>query len=129
MEESMFQLPVTTTVTALTSFALIALSLNVSRLRMRHRISLGDAGHKPLQAAVRAHGNALEQALLFLLLLLVAEVQSHGSALLLGASIAFLGARCAHAYGLLAGHLRLRQTGHGVTVLVQLLLASVLLLG
>lgn len=125
----MFQLPVTSTVAALSSFALIVLSLNVSRLRMRHGISLGDAGHKRPQAAVRTHGNALEQALLFLLLLLIAEVQLHSHALLVGASIAFLSARCAHAYGLLAGDLRLRQVGHGVTLLVQLLLASVLLLG
>ncbi|HFH3282576.1 hypothetical protein [Pseudomonas aeruginosa] len=37
----MFQLPVTSTGAALSSFALILLSLNVSRLRMRHRISVG----------------------------------------------------------------------------------------
>lgn len=122
----MFQLPVTATVAALSTFALVALSLNVSRLRMRHRISLGNAGHKGLQIAVRAHGNALEHTLLFLLLLLIAEAQSHSLALLAGASIAFLGACCAHAYGLLAAHLRLRQIGHGVTLLAQMLLAAAL---
>lgn len=125
----MFQLPITATVTALTAFVLIALSMNVSRLRMQHRISLGEGGNKPLQIAVRAHGNALEQALLFLLLLLIAEVQVRSSTLLVGASIAFLSARGAHAYGLLAGHIRLRQIGHGVTILVQLSLAAALLLG
>ncbi|HFH3282575.1 MAPEG family protein [Pseudomonas aeruginosa] len=82
-----------------------------------------------MQAAVRTHRNALKQTLLFLLLLLIAEVQLHSHGLLVGASITFLSARCAHAYGLLAGDLRLRQVGHGVTLLVQLLLASVLLLG
>lgn len=125
----MFHLPVTTTVAALTTFMLIALSLNVSRLRMRYRTSLGDAGHKDLQVAVRAHGNALEQALLFLSLLLIAELQVVNPVLLAGGSIVFLAARCAHAYGLLTGRLRLRQVGHGATLLVQLLLASVLLLG
>lgn len=124
----MVQLPLTATVTAVSALALVALSLNVSRLRMQHRVSLGDAGHKDLQVAVRAHGNALEQACLFLLLLLIAELQSRAPAVLVGASLAFLAARCAHAFGLMAGHLRLRQAGHVVTLLAQLTLAVSLLL-
>ena len=56
---------------ALLALLLTALSLNVSRLRMRHRVSFGDGGHRDLMVAVRAHGNALEQSLLFGLLLLL----------------------------------------------------------
>lgn len=73
----MLELPITSCSAALAAVLLTGLSLNVSRLRMRHRISLGSGGHKALQLAVRAHGNALEQSLLFFLLLLIAEAQAH----------------------------------------------------
>ncbi len=35
---------------------LVALSINISRLRIAHKISFGDGGIKELTAAVRAHG-------------------------------------------------------------------------
>jgi uncharacterized protein len=64
--------------TALTCAALAliltGLSLHISRLRIRYRVSFGDGGHKDLQVAIRAHGNALEQSVLLILLMLLMEL-------------------------------------------------------
>lgn len=124
----MFQIPITSSVAVLTATTLLALSLNVTRLRLRHRVSLGDGGHKDLLAAIRAHGNALEQSLLFILLLLIAESQTHSFALLAGAAIAFLVSRFTHAYGLLMGKLQVRRAGHVGTLIAQLVLVLAVLL-
>ncbi|CAN7310862.1 MAPEG family protein [Aquipseudomonas alcaligenes] len=125
----MLELPITSCSAALAAVLLTGLSLNVSRLRMRHRVSLGSGGHKALQLAVRAHGNALEQSLLFFLLLLIAEAQAHSFAPLAAVAGAFLLARGAHAIGMLAGVLKLRQGGHALTLLAQVALVVVLLTG
>lgn len=45
------------------------LAMNVSMLRMRHKVSLGDGGNKALTRAIRAHANALEHSLPFIFLL------------------------------------------------------------
>ena len=58
--------------TTLVTLALLltALSLHVSRLRLRYRQTWGDGGYKDLATAIRTHGNTLEQSMLFGLLLL-----------------------------------------------------------
>jgi uncharacterized membrane protein YecN with MAPEG domain len=113
---------------ALLAVLLTALSLNVSRLRMRYRVSFGDGGHKDLMVAVRAHGNALEQSLLFALLLLAADYAMAlpmGQAGLVG--LAFVSVRVVHAAALFARVMGLRQAAHVATVLLQLWLAVAIL--
>lgn len=112
--------------TALTVL-LTGLSLNVSRLRLRHRVSFGDGGHKDLQAAVRAHGNTLEQALLFMVLLGVAEARGALGAVLPWVALGFVLVRLAHAAALFGRVLPVRQAAHVATVLLQLVLAVALL--
>lgn len=107
----------------------IALSLNVSRLRLRYRISFGDGGHRDLLVASRVHGNALEQSLLFLALLAAAEHLSNAPATLLQMLIGgFIAARLMHAVGSFGRHLRLRQLGHLASVAQQLVLVAVIAL-
>lgn len=104
-----------------------ALSLNVSRLRLRYRISFGDGGHRDLLEASRAHGNALEQSLLFLVLLAAAEYLSSAPQGLLQVLVGgFIAARMMHAAGLLGRHLRLRQLGHLASVVVQMALVGLI---
>jgi uncharacterized protein len=116
--------------TATASLALLALwitglSLNVSRLRLRHRISFGDGGHKDLLLATRAHGNALEQALLYAVLAMGYGALPGASAKLLTVcAIAFVSARLVHGGALLARRLTLRQAAHVVSTLVHLVLAA-----
>lgn len=111
---------------ALLAIGLTALSLNVSRLRLHHKVSLGDGGHVDLQRAIRAHGNALEQCVLFMLLLVVAEAAGAGRGLPLLAG-AFVLARVLHAAGMLGRRPWVRRTGHVASLLLQLVLVVMLL--
>src|SRR5690606_36194496 len=66
-------MPYSVYVAALLGLLLIALSFNVSRLRMRHQVAFGDGGRPDLIKAVRAHGDSLEQSLLFIVLLYLGD--------------------------------------------------------
>jgi uncharacterized protein len=112
-------LPITAWTLAVLCLLLTALSLNISRLRVRYRVSFGDGGHKDLLAATRLHGNALEQSLLFVVLLLAQEALAAPRAWLLTLALVFVVARGTHA---LAGYARVllpRQIAHAVSVLAQ----------
>ena len=79
----------------------IALAFNVARLRRGRRIGLGTAGDEALALAVRAHGNAVEAIPLTLLLMLLLELNGAPAAALHAFGVVLLGARLAHAQGLL----------------------------
>lgn len=104
---------------------LTALSLHVSRLRMRHRQTWGDGGHQDLAVAVRTHGNTLEQSLLFGLLVLA---QSGGTAATALAAVCctFVLARIVYCTAAFGRRLPWRQAAHALTLLCQL--AATLLL-
>jgi uncharacterized protein len=106
---------------------LTALSLHISRLRIRHRVSFGDGGHKDLMVAMRAHGNTLEQSLLFGLLLLVFELHRPGAQALIWIAGVFVGARLLHSVAVFSRQLLLRQVAHAVSVLCQLAVVAGLL--
>lgn len=106
---------------------LTALSLQVSRLRMHHRQTWGDGGHKDLAVAVRTHGNTLEQSLLFgLLVLALAQVGGTATAALAAVCSAFVLARVLYCTAAFGRRLPWRQAAHALTLLCQL--AATLLL-
>lgn len=82
----------------LCALVMLALSMNVIRLRRRHQVGLGDGGHQDLACACRAQANAVEYVPLALILLALLELNG-GSATAI------------HAYG---GLLVLARIGHGV---------------
>lgn len=111
-------------VLALIALGLTALSLNISRLRLKHKVSFGDGGHKDLLVAVRAHGNALEQSMLFAVLLLAAALPGTAStAMVTGCCTLFLAARVIHAAAMFGRWLKLRQLAHLATLAAQTALA------
>lgn len=115
-------------VLALLALGLTALSLNVSRLRLRHKVSFGDGGHKDLMVAMRVHGNALEQSLLLGVLLLALEARpGDAAALVSGLGLAFLLARVLHALAAFRRWLALRQAAHVGSLVVQGVAALALL--
>lgn len=121
-------MPYSIYVAAVLSLLLIALSLNISRLRMRHQIAFGDGGQADLTKAMRAHGNSLEQSVLFIVLLYLGEVSGQISPPLTAAlGFAFIMLRLLYCTGLFARLLLLRQVSHALTMLV-LLVVSLLLL-
>jgi uncharacterized protein len=119
-------LHVTAFTTVVMTLVLTGLSIRVSQLRLRHRVSLGHGGQKDLEVASRAHGNTLEQSLLFLFLLLLCEVRGVGAAWMAGIATAFVMARLLHAVGMFGRRLLLRQMAHTTTLLLQLGLAVLL---
>ena len=112
---------------ALLAVGLTALSLWVSRLRLRYRVSFGDGGHRDLQAAVRAHGNTLEQGLLFgMLALAYAALQAAQAPWLAACAVTFGMARLMYVGGLFGRWLALRQVAHLLTVAMQLVLVGLI---
>lgn len=111
----------TAQIIAVLALLLTALSLNVSRIRLKYGVSYGDGGHKDLTISIRAHGNALEQCLLFAVLLLALDHHTGG----LAAHLAWLGpafvvTRVVHAAAMLKRWLRVRQMAHVLSLLAQL---------
>lgn len=78
----------------------IGLAGSVVAGRRRARIGLGTGGDTALERAVRVHANFSEYAPLFLLLLLIVELNGAAPGLLHGAGTIFLVARIGHALGL-----------------------------
>lgn len=115
-------------VLALLAILLTALSLNVSRLRLKYKVSYGDEGHRSLMVAIRAHGNALEQCLLFAVLMLALQSPSTDGATQPGwLGPVFLIARVLHPLAMFQHWLRLRQLAHIISLLAQLTAAWMLL--
>lgn len=108
--------------TALLVLLITLLALNVSRNRITHRVSFGDGGALPLQAAIRAHMNAVEQTLPLLpLLWIVAWLQQPEWALHL-TGISLLVSRVVHAIGMLQRNFLFRRLGAMVSFLMGLVL-------
>ncbi|WP_225584766.1 MAPEG family protein [Acidovorax sp. ACV01] len=122
---STLNLAATTLVTL--ALLLTALSLHVSRLRLRYRQTWGDGGHKDLAAAIRTHGNTLEQSMLFGLLLLAhAQLHSSTPGALAVACAGFVLARLLYCMGALTRRLAWRQAAHAFTLLTQLTATALL---
>ncbi len=122
-------MPYSAYIAGILALLLIALSLNVSRLRMRHQIAFGDDGQADLTKAVRAHGNSLEQSLLFIVLLYLAEATGQANPALVAAlGFAFIMLRLLYCLSLFGRILLLRQASHTLTLLVQLTLSLLLLI-
>lgn len=78
----------------------IALAANVSRARLRNKVSLGHGDSPALLMAVRAHGNNAEFVPLALVMLLIAELSGGNSLWLHVLGGALLVARVAQAWGI-----------------------------
>lgn len=111
---------------ALNGLILLLLTINVSRIRMKHQISLGDGGNKRLNRAIRTHANGVEQVPMFLLLVLSLEFLKASSDLLGAIVILFTISRVFHAIGMLGGPFICRRVGAGVTYLAQMVVVALL---
>ena len=84
---------------AMVGLLFLALSLNVIRIRFKHRVSVGDGGAKEVVKAMRVQANCAEYAPLTLLLMTLSELQGAPGWLLHGLGLCLLAGRVAHAYG------------------------------
>jgi uncharacterized membrane protein YecN with MAPEG domain len=93
-------LPITLTIAAAAALLNLWLASRISRVRISHKISMGDGGSPQLQARIRAHANFIEYTPFFLILLGLIEL-AHGTATWLWlVAIAYIIARIVHAFGM-----------------------------
>lgn len=78
---------------------MVGLAGRVATLRMRHKIGLGVASNKTLARAMGAHGNAVENIPVAILLIAIAELQSANTILLSVCGGLFIIGRGMNAYG------------------------------
>lgn len=92
-------LPVTSLIALPMAILMIGLAYRVAALRMRNRIGIGVSGNKGLARAMAAHGNAVENIPLALILFALAEIQGANMLLLSAGGVIFVIARLLNAWG------------------------------
>ena len=99
-------LPVTSLLALPLTLLLIGLAFRVASLRIRNKVGLGVGSNKTLARAMAAHGNAMENIPIALILLALAELQSANIYFLSVLGIVFTIARAMNALGVSqhAGH-------------------------
>lgn len=85
---------------ALLGLLLMVLSLNVIRLRWKHRQGIMDGGHKDLALAMRVQGNFIEYVPIALILMFFDEAVKYPFWAIHALGICLVAARIAHAWGL-----------------------------
>lgn len=103
---------------------LVVLTVNVSRLRIKHRVSLGDGDVKPLRNAIRTHANGTEQVPIFALIVLALTLSGVSNTLLAVLVMTFTFSRFCHAFGMFANVFLFRRIGMGLTYVLQVVGAS-----
>jgi hypothetical protein len=93
-------LPITLTIAAAAALINIWLGARVSQLRLRHKVSVGDAGNPQLTARMRAHGNFIEYTPFFLILLGLIELSQGSKTWLWCVAIVYILGRLAHLFGM-----------------------------
>ncbi|MFL5350616.1 MAG: MAPEG family protein [Hyalangium sp.] len=125
---TLMAVPVTALYAALNSLVILGLGVNVSRLRGKYNVFLGDGGHKELAGAIRAHGNSVEHVPLLLLLLLAAELCGGSSIVLHIFGGAIILSRLFHAVGIMRGVQAIQIPGAVLTYLLEVALPLYLLI-
>ncbi len=122
-------LPVTLTSAAVAAIINIWLSTRVGRMRMAHKISIGDDAGGPLTARMRAQLNFVENTAFVLVLIAAIELSGRGGQWLAWVSMAYMLGRVAHGIGMDGGTLgKGRSVGTAITMLTQIGLAIVAVL-
>lgn len=103
------------------------LAVNTSLTRMRLQIRLGDGGDERMTRAIRAHANAFEHVLPFVLLLFFYEQSGACTTAIRWFGGLFLAARLGHAIGMLRGPFNLLRFGASLTAVLEVWLALSLL--
>jgi uncharacterized membrane protein YecN with MAPEG domain len=93
-------LPITLTIAAAAALINLWLGARVSQLRLRHKVSMGDAGNPQVAARMRAHANFVEYTPFFLILLALVELSQGSKTWLWGVAIVYILGRLAHPFGM-----------------------------
>ncbi|MDQ2069551.1 MAPEG family protein [Natronospira bacteriovora] len=125
----MIWLPVSSLYAGLGALLMIALAARIPPLRRRHHVGINSGGREDLALAMRAHGNAVENLPLGLLMLGLLEIQGISPAWLYAIGGLLLLGRLLHAWGLSlsAGKTFGRFWGMVLTWLSLLIMAGMLI--
>jgi len=93
------------------------LAANISRVRIKEKVGLGDGGKLSLKKATRAHINAIEHTIPFSLITYVLSVNDTSSVMLISIFAVFLFSRFLHAYSYYISSDVMRQVSAGITYL------------
>ena len=115
----------------LCTILVVILAIRVAYWRFKHKIGIGDGGDRELLKRVRAHGNAIENMPLALILLGGMELNGYSNNLIHGFGSILLVSRAAHAWGLShsSGTSRGRFMGSLFTWLLMLAMAGFAVVG
>ena len=111
----MHAIPVTAVFTALLALMLVGLSVRVTVLRAKKKISFFDGGDPELGRALRAQGNFIEYVPMALLLMGLIEATGASAGLVYGYGAVLAAARVVHAWGLYADVFNARVAGTSAT--------------
>jgi len=111
---------------ALLGLLYLALTVRVIRYRGKHKISLGNGGHEPLERLMRSHSNFAEFTPMILLLLCLVEIKGWPAGLVHALCCLLIFGRLAHSESLPRGSVTLRIFGM-VATLLSLGISSLLL--
>ena len=95
-----FTLPITLTIAAGAALINIWLGSRVSRLRLRHKVSVGDGGNDRIVNAMRAQANFVEYTPFVLILLALVELAAGSPTWLWGVGALYIVGRLLHPFGL-----------------------------
>ena len=123
---------ITSLYAALLGLILIFLSVKIIQNRRFAKISLGDQGDSFLQSKIRAHGNFIEYAPIFLIMLILVEIGGLNKYFIHLFGVLFVIGRASHAYGMIIAEIRsknflFRQAGMFCTFFCLASLALILL--
>ena len=93
-------LQITLTTAGAAALLHIWLSVRVSQLRWRHRVSIGDGDNVAVRTRMRAHANYAENMPIFIVLLAAIELAVGKELWLWAAAILFILSRILHAFGM-----------------------------
>jgi uncharacterized membrane protein YecN with MAPEG domain len=93
------------------------LATNISRIRFKEKVGLGDGGKLSLKKATRAHINTLEHTIPFCLIAYVLSSNDTSSIILTAIFAVFLFSRFLHAYSYYISSDITRQLSAGLTYL------------
>ena len=94
---------ITAATAAILAVLQMILMLYVATGRGKYKTGLGDGGHPGLIRRIRIHGNLVENAPVFLILLALVETSGSWAAFVAPFALAFVVARLCHALGLTIG--------------------------
>jgi len=110
-----FPIPITAVFTGILAVMLAVISVRVTRLRQRKKISLMDGGDPEMTAAIRAQGNFTEYVPMALLVMGLLESAGTKHWIICVFGTLLVAARIAHAYALYTRFFPARVFGTSVT--------------